>query len=69
MGREEKRMAIIELVRLILHYVGFLSVILGITVFFIFQNYDLGNEILSIGISCIVLKYTISFIYIFIFKK
>ena len=69
MGREEKRMAIIELVRLILHYVGFLSVILGITVFFIFRNYDLGNEILSIGISCIVLKYTISFIYIFIFKK
>jgi len=62
-------MAIIELVRLILHYVGFLSVILGITVFFIFRNYDLGNEILSIGISCIVLKYTISFIYIFIFKK
>ena len=69
MGREEKRMAIIELVRLILHYVGFLSVMLGITAFFIFQNYDLGNEILSIGISCIVLKYTISFIYIFIFKK
>jgi len=56
-------MAIVELVQCLLHYLGFLGIVSGMIVFFIFQNNSLGNELLIGGTSFIVLKYAMGFIY------
>jgi len=54
---------IIAIIQLILHYLGWVGILLGI-IAYLFGNYIRGKELLIGGIGFIVLKYTIGIIYL-----
>jgi hypothetical protein len=54
---------VIAIIQLILHYLGWVGVLLGIIVY-LFGNHIRGKELLIGGIGFIVLKYTIGIVYL-----
>jgi hydrogenase-4 membrane subunit HyfE len=59
-------LALLAIVQLILHYLGWLGVILGI-VAFLFGNRDRALELVVGGVGLIVLKYVLGFIFLGLF--
>lgn len=54
--------SIIILIQTIFHYLGWLGILLGI-IALLFKNIDRGIELIVGGISFIIIKYVIGFIY------
>ena len=58
---------IVAIIQLILHYLGWAGIIFGI-IAYLFGNHIRGSELFISGISFIVIKYVIGFIYLLIIK-
>jgi hypothetical protein len=59
-------LAVLAIVQLILHYLGWLGIILGV-VAFLFGNRDRGLELVIGGFGFIVLKFVLGFVVIGLF--
>lgn len=57
----------VAIVQAILHYLGILGIALGV-IAYLFGNHSRGSELLIGGVSFIVLKYIIGFIYLVLRK-
>jgi len=61
-------MIFIAIIQTIIHYLGWIGVILGI-IALIFSNTERGIELIIGGISFIILKYLIGFLYVLFTRK
>lgn len=66
-SKEVHMLGIVAIVQLIIHYLGWLGIILGI-VAFIFGNRERALELVGGGFGFIVLKYVIGFVFVGLFK-